>query len=114
MKKRYYLYIMTNLQNSMLYTGITDNLPRRVFVYKNKLIKDFATRFSLSKLVYYEVFQDSFQALYRTKQIKSGPRQLKIHLIESKNPNWRDLYYWSFAKKSLPIKEEFAVRPPAD
>ena len=114
MKKRYYLYIMTNLQNSMLYTGITDNLPRRVFVYKNKLIKDFATRFNLSKLVYYEVFQDAFQAIYRQKQLKSGPRNLKIHLIESKNPNWKDLYHWSFVKKPLPLKDDFISHPPVN
>jgi len=114
MKKRYYLYIMTNLQNSMLYTGITDNLPRRVFVYKNKLIKDFATRYNLSKLVYYEVFRDSFQALYRTKQLKSGPRQFKIQLIESKNPNWKDLYYWSFVKKPLPLKDGYSAPSSSD
>jgi putative endonuclease len=105
---------MTNLQNSMLYTGITDNLPRRVFVYKNKLIKDFATRFNLSKLVYYEVFQDAFQAVYRKKQLKLGPRYLKIHLIESRNPKWKDLYYWSFVKKPLPLRDDYSVQSASD
>jgi putative endonuclease len=114
MKKRYYLYIVTNPQNSMLYTGMTDNLTRRVFGYKNKLVQDFASQFNLSKLVYYEIFQDHFQALYRKKQLKVGSRHDKIRLIESKNPHWNDLYYWSFVKKPLPLKDKFRLHPPVD
>lgn len=93
MKKRYYLYIMTNLQNSILYTGVTKNLRLRVLIHKNKMVDDFATRFNLNKLVYYEIYADAFQAIYRQKQVKIGPREYKVHLIERRNPKWNDLYY---------------------
>ena len=89
--KEYYVYIMTNFSNSVIYTGVTNNLTRRVFEHKSGLMKGFAQRYRVTKLVYYESGADIYQAIKREKQIKAGSRQKKILLIESMNPQWTDL-----------------------
>jgi len=76
----------------MLYTGITNNLKRRVYEHKEKLVEGFTKRYNLVKLVYYEVFKTIESAIKREKQIKAGPRKRKIDLINSTNPEWNDLY----------------------
>ena len=92
MSKQYYVYIMTNKHNTVLYTGITNNLIRRVYEHKEKLVAGFTKKYNITKLVYYEVFDDPENAISREKQIKAGSRQNKIQLITSINREWRDLY----------------------
>jgi len=91
MNKQYYVYIMTNKLDSVLYTGVTSDLVKRVYVHKSKLIEGFTKKYNVNKLVYYEVLDDISDAIEREKQIKSGKRQRKIDLISNKNPAWKDL-----------------------
>jgi putative endonuclease len=90
--KQYCIYIMTNKHNTVLYTGITSNLNKRVYEHKEKLVEGFTKRYHITKLVYYEVCDDVHSAIAREKQIKAGSRRKKIELIESMNKEWRDLY----------------------
>ena len=94
MNKNYYVYIMTNCKNTVLYIGVTNNLERRVYEHKNKLIEGFSKRYNLNKLVYFECSQDIVIAIAREKQLKGWLRSKKISLIESVNPNWNDLAIW--------------------
>ncbi|MCB0749469.1 MAG: GIY-YIG nuclease family protein [Ignavibacteriae bacterium] len=91
MNSQYFVYIMTNSKNNVLYTGITNNLIRRVYEHKEKLIKGFTSRYNVKKLVYFEEFKDPLSAIAREKQIKAGSRKKKIDLILSMNQNWKDL-----------------------
>ncbi len=93
MDNQYFIYIMTNKQNSVLYTGVTSDLKKRVYQHKLMLIEGFTKKYNIVKLVYYEIFDDIYEAITREKQIKAGSRQKKIDLIVSMNPAWRDLYY---------------------
>jgi len=88
----YFVYIMTNKSNNVIYTGITNNLIRRVFEHKRGYSIGFTKRYKTIKLVYYELFNDINDAIRREKQIKGWRRKKKIYLIESINPNWNDLY----------------------
>jgi len=83
---------MTNKYNKVLYTGVTNNLLRRVYEHREKLIEGFTSRYNVTKLVYFENHVDPLSAIQREKQIKGGSRKKKIQLIERKNPNWHDLY----------------------
>jgi putative endonuclease len=87
-----FIYIMTNHTNTTLYVGVTNNIVRRVYEHKNKVIEGFTKRYNITKLVYYEVFDDITEAIKREKQIKAGSRQKKIDLINGFNENWTDLY----------------------
>ncbi len=88
--KSYYVYIMTN-RSKTLYTGITNNLERRVYEHKQKLIPGFTSKYNITKLVYHEENNDVSVAIAREKQIKGWLRAKKIALIESENPAWKDL-----------------------
>ncbi|WP_248277618.1 GIY-YIG nuclease family protein [Brasilonema sp. UFV-L1] len=92
MNKQYYLYIMTNHYNTVLYTGVTNDLQRRVYEHKSKSIEGFTKKYNITKLVYYEIFEDASTAISREKQIKAGSRQKKIDLVNSLNQEWKDLY----------------------
>jgi len=92
MSRQYCVYIMTNMHNTVLYTGITSNVKRRIYEHKEKLVAGFTKKYNIAKLVYYEVFDDPENAISREKQIKAGSRQKKIQLITSINREWRDLY----------------------
>ena len=83
---------MTNKHNTVLYTGITNDLKRRVYEHKEKLVDGFTKKYNITKLVYYEVFEDPENAILREKQIKAGSRQKKIDLINSINSEWMNLY----------------------
>jgi putative endonuclease len=91
MNKQYYVYLMTNKNNTVIYTGVTSNLRKRVYEHKQKLVKGFTKRYNLDKLVYYEVFDDPYYAISREKQIKGGSRQKKIDLVNNMNKGWKDL-----------------------
>ena len=88
--EQHYVYIMTN-KSKTLYTGITDNLERRVYEHKKKLFEGFTKRYNITKLVYYEVTSDVSAAIEKEKQIKGWLRRKKITLIEAMNPQWTDL-----------------------
>ena len=92
MQKQSYVYILFNKSDGVLYTGITSDLIKRIFEHKSKVIKWFTQKYNVDKLGYYEIFKDIEQAILREKQIKAGSRKKKIELIESINPEWRDLY----------------------
>ena len=89
--REYYVYIMTNKRNNVLYAGVTGNLEGRVYEHRNKLAKGFTSKYNINKLVYYEEFDYIEDAIYREKQIKAGSRKKKIDLIEKGNPGWNDL-----------------------
>lgn len=91
MNKTYYVYILTNLSNKVLYIGMTNNLVRRMYEHKKKLVKGFTSRYNLVKLIYYETTNDITSAIKREKQLKNWHRQWKINLIRTKNPDYKDL-----------------------
>ena len=86
------VYIIANRRNGTIYTGVTSNLPNRIYQHKNKIISGFASRYNCNKLVYFEYFEDILNAIIREKNIKSVGRSKKIKLIEKNNPYWNDLY----------------------
>lgn len=87
----YYVYMLTNWNNKVLYTGITNNLERRIYEHKNKLVKGFTAKYNVNKLVYYDYTSDVHSAIAREKEIKGWTRQKKNDLIQSMNPEWIDL-----------------------
>ncbi|HLE14716.1 MAG TPA: GIY-YIG nuclease family protein, partial [Anaerolineales bacterium] len=89
---QYYVYIMANRYNNVLYTGVTNDLKRRVYEHKMHLVRGFTSRYNVEKLVYYEATDDIQAAILREKQIKGGSRQKKIDLIMSINPEWKDFF----------------------
>jgi putative endonuclease len=86
------VYIFTTFKNSVLYTGITNDLIRRAYEHRHNLVKGFTKRYNVHKLVYYDSVEDVISAIEREKQIKSWVRKKKIELIYKFNPDWRDLY----------------------
>ena len=90
--RQFYVYIMTNNRNTVLYTGVTNNIRKRVYEHRQKLVEGFTKKYNLVKLVYYESFADSISAIKREKQIKAGSRKKKEDLINSVNAKWQDLY----------------------
>jgi putative endonuclease len=91
MSRQYFVYILTNKTNRVLYIGVTSNLERRIYEHKNKLVEGFSKKYNLQKLVYYEVTNDVNSAIKREKQLKNWHRQWKINLVNQFNPEWRDL-----------------------
>ena len=88
----YYIYILTNKNNTVLYTGVTNDLRKRVYEHKEKLNKGFTAKYNVDKLVYFEHFVNINDAIEREKQIKAGSRQKKLDLINAKNSDWIDYY----------------------
>lgn len=88
----YYVYILFNKRNGTLYTGVTDDLVRRVYEHKNKLLNGFSSKYDVDKLGYFEYHQHIEEAITREKQIKTWLRKWKLELIEKDNPDWSDLY----------------------
>ncbi len=89
--KQYYLYFLTNLNNKVIYVGVTNDLKRRVYEHKNGLIEGFTQKYCVNKLVYYEICEEIEGAILREKQIKGGSRKNKNDLIARFNPEWEDL-----------------------
>ena len=91
-ERMYCVYILTNSAGTVLYTGVTNDLKRRVYEHKEKLVPGFTKRYNAALLVYYEATEDVYAAIAREKQIKGGSRRKKLALIAAMNPSWRDLY----------------------
>ncbi len=87
-----YVYILSDVNNRILYTGVISNLLKRVWEHKNHIVDGFTKRYNVTKLVYYEEGENINSAISREKQIKGKLRKKKIVLIEKSNPEWRDLY----------------------
>jgi putative endonuclease len=90
--KQYYVYILASKIGGTLYIGVTNNLVRRVYEHRERLVEGFTKRYGVAKLVYYEVHSDVEAAITREKQMKKWNRAWKVRLIEESNPNWSDLY----------------------
>jgi putative endonuclease len=91
MRKQGFVYILANWRHTVLYTGVTNNLSRRVQEHRSGIAKGFAARYNVRKLVYYEIHEAMSLAIAREKQIKAGSRQKKVDLISAMNPAWSDL-----------------------
>ena len=92
MSRDYYVYILSNAHNTTLYVGVTNDLIRRVYEHRAKLVEGFTKRYNVNKLVYYEMTRDVESAIAREKRLKKGTRKLKLDLIRKSNPYWKDLY----------------------
>lgn len=90
--KKYYVYIISNKYNSILYVGVTNNLKRRVFEHKEKLVEGFSNKYNCNKLVWYEETGNIESAILKEKQIKKWKREYKENIINNMNQNWIDLY----------------------
>jgi putative endonuclease len=86
------VYIVTNKTDSVLYIGVTSDLVKRIYEHKNHLVEGFTAQYNVEKLVYYEVFEDMYEAIAREKKIKGWLRRKKMALIAGSNPDWKDLY----------------------
>ena len=88
---QYYVYILTNWNNKVIYTGVTNNLERRIFEHKNGVVDGFTKKYNVHKLVWFDYTNDIRAALETEKQIKGWTRAKKNALVEKSNPSWRDL-----------------------
>src|SRR3989339_1664887 len=88
---KYYVYLLTNWNNTVMYVGMTNNLIRRIYEHKNKLVKGFTEKYNVNKLVYFEETQDVIAALVREKEIKKWRREKKNQLVNRINPTWKEL-----------------------
>ena len=89
--KSYWIYIITNSNDTVLYTGVTDNIERRLYEHENKLIKGFSSKYNLHKLVYLQEFASPNEAIAAEKRIKGWTRKKKNQLVESTNPFWKNI-----------------------
>jgi len=87
---QYYVYIMTN-KSGTLYVGLTNNIKKRAFEHKNKLVESFTKKYNINRLLYFETFGDIYSAIAREKTIKGWLRKKKIELVRTSNPDWTDL-----------------------
>ena len=90
--KEYYVYILASKKNGTLYVGVTNDLVKRVYMHKQDYVEGFTKKYSIHKLVYYEITNDINSAIKREKCLKKWNRDWKIRLIEESNPHWEDLY----------------------
>lgn len=92
MKKHdYYVYILTNWNHNVMYIGMTNDLERRLYEHKNKLVEGFTKKYNINKLVYFEHTHDVYAAITREKEIKKWRREKKNKLVTTMNPDWKDL-----------------------
>lgn len=89
--KNYYVYILTNSIHSVFYTGMTNNLPLRIYQHKNKIVSGFTSKYNIWKLLYYEIYEDVNDAIAREKQVKDYRREKKLAMIKTLNPQFKDL-----------------------
>ena len=101
---QYYVYILTNAYNTVLYTGITNDIERRCLEHKKKYVKGFTQKYNVDKLVYFETYNEVEEAIKREKQIKGYSRSKKVALIKGFNKNWKDLFL--NGKIQLPVSQK--------
>jgi len=90
--KNYYTYILANKRNNVVYVGVSDDLVKRVWQHKNKVVKGFTQKYNVDRLVYYEIYENPEEAINREKQLKGGSRDDKVALVNKMNSEWKDLY----------------------
>ena len=90
--RQFYVYILASRPGGALYVGVTNNLVRRVYEHKNKMVQGHTKRYKIDRLVYFEIYDTAYQAIQREKNIKHWPRVWKTRLIAKENETWRDLY----------------------
>ena len=90
--KTMYVYIIASKRNGTIYSGVTNNLVRRIYEHRNELIEGFSKRYHIHMLVYYEIYENALTAIEREKKIKHTSRKYKLSLIKKMNPDWIDLY----------------------
>ncbi|MCC5981952.1 MAG: GIY-YIG nuclease family protein [Oceanicaulis sp.] len=91
-ERTYFVYLLASQKNGTLYCGVTSDLVRRTYDHRESNVPGFASKYGVKLLVWYEVYSDINEAIYREKRIKKWPRQWKINLIEAENPDWNDLW----------------------
>ena len=106
-EKVYYVYIVASKRNGTLYTGISNDLVRRVMEHKEKIIKGFTSKYGVDKLVYYESHSDVKEAIRRESNIKAWKRKWKLELIEKENKEWKDLFYDLIDEKDIKDLKEY-------
>src|ERR671918_3052432 len=104
-QQRYYVYLLTNWNNKVMYVGVTNDLERRMYEHKNKLVKGFTEKYNVNRLVYFEETGDVNAALAREKEIKKWRREKKNKLIATTNPQWTELNFRSTKARFLPLVE---------
>ena len=92
MKRSFYVYFLTNATRTVLYTGMTNNLARRVYEHRSQRIPGFTQRYHITELIYYECYESAWDAIEREKQLKTWRREKKAALVDAFNPTWKDLY----------------------
>jgi putative endonuclease len=92
MEKRYFVYLLASRKHGTLYIGVTSNLIRRIYEHRTKAAPGFTKKYDVTKLVYFEIFEDPLSAIELEKELKKWRRDWKIRLIEERNPDWADLY----------------------
>ena len=103
MSKTLFVYILASRKNGTLYIGVTNDLAKRIYQHQTDLVKGFTNDYQVHNLVYFESIDDPIVAIQREKQLKKWNRQWKINLIESKNPDWEDLYPKLFKETGSPF-----------
>jgi putative endonuclease len=99
--KQYFVYILASKKNGTLYVGVTNNLLKRVYQHKNKLVEGFTKKYNVDKLVYFEETTDIGSAIEREKTLKRWKRNWKLNLIKEMNPDWRDLFFEYVSEKDF-------------
>jgi putative endonuclease len=89
----YYVYLLASRRHGTLYLGVTNDVVRRVYEHKNKLLPGFSAKYGIDRLVWYETYADVIEAIRREKEVKKWRRDWKIALIEADNPDWQDLFH---------------------
>ena len=89
--KAYYVYILTNKSNRVLYVGITSNISKRIYQHRNPTCESFTSRYNVTKLVHVETYEDPYLAIRKEKQLKAGSRKRKNEVVNKHNPDWKDL-----------------------
>lgn len=92
MNKEFYVYLLSNKNQTVFYTGVTNNLIRRIYEHKQKIIEGFTKKYNINQLLYYELLSDPTNAILREKQVKDMRREKKLELIKKMNPDMKDLY----------------------
>ena len=88
----YYVYIIASRRDGAIYIGVTNDLVRRIYEHRSKAVAGFTSKYNITKLVWFEVYDDPVSAIAREKELKKWKRNWKIQLIEAENPDWKDLY----------------------